>query len=355
MKIYKLIIKPNTKFRIGSTDWTDSDFMIHSDTLFSGIINCCDLLYGQTVVKKMIDAYKEHKIKHSSVFVLIDIYKNKEFEKTIRFFPKPVGIMPPVKIDKNTNAKVLSTKWVSENIFMEISSKFNEDYKKYEPNKVLEKDNIELFSFDLKKNNFILDNNFIYSKEEFGFEIERPFLQTIVTTKNKIDRTTGQVANDENGKGQLFKEIALQLNQVEQKKYIIKPHFYFLADFADDFELINEFNASLRLLADEGLGGERALGYGKFEKIEFKNFEIKNNFDWSKNRLSLSLINPNLADNEQENIVFYDSIIRSGWWRQQKKKSVRMIKEGSFFKNKINGRLVEVLNEKVLQNGIAFF
>lgn len=354
MKIYKLITKPNTKFRIGGTGWNDSDFMIHSDTLFSGIINCCNLLYGQNKVKNLIKAYETGHIKHSSVFLLIDIYKNNNYEKTIRFFPKPVGIIQALRRqDRNSTSEIISAKWVSEEIFMKISKQFNEDYKKYE----LEKDNEKLFSFDLKKDNYIADSNFIYTKNEIDSKIEKPFLQTIITAKNSTGRQIEQNSSDENNGVQLFREISIQLNEVKQNNFTIKPHFYFLANLNKKLDLKNEFEASLRLLADEGLGGKRTYGYGQFEKINTDNFKQTNNFKWSENRINLSLTNPVIFNNEQDEIIFYNSILRSGWLKQHKKKSVRMITEGSFFKNRIAGRLVDVSQstERAVQNGIAFF
>lgn len=365
MQLYKLITPDNAKFRIGKTGWYDTDEMIHSDTLCNAIIANCAKLYGSEKARDLQNAYKAGKIKHSSLFYLLDFEKDGKVEKTIHFFPKPIGILPPFKTNKNNKSKVLSAKWVSEKLFKEISDKFNRDFERLGEQKIEIEEAVlkkhkdkekDFFVVNLKKDEILnIDNKFLLYKNELpeGIKEIPPFLSIQTESKNKIDRRTGQVAKDENGKGQLFTEIDVILNQVKADGFIIKPHCYFLADVT---EMQQEFDASLRLLCDEGLGGERAFGRGRFDGFE----NIRNKaIDLMQNRICLSLINPK-AD-ELDHIQFYDSVIRGGYTGGMKRKNVRMITEGSFFKERIEGQMPNVTpgnwssNYQVFQNGNAFF
>lgn len=362
MKLYKLITPDNAKYRIGKSGWYDTDEMIHSDTLCNAIIANCAKLYDNQKATELQKVYRDGKIKHSSLFYLLDFEKGKKTE-TLRFFPKPIGILPPFEIKNKNNSKVLSAKWVSEKLFKGISKKFNDDLEKLMKSKksieevVLQKEKKVkdcYFVFDLKNEKIInIDNKFLLYKDELpaGMKEIPPFLSIQTEAKNQIDRLTGQVVKDENGKGQLFTEIDIVLSQAKTNGYTIKPHFYFLAEIT---EMKAEFEASLRLMCDEGIGGERAFGRGQFESVKIDDWD---GIDLSENKICLSLVNPK-NEEELKNIQFYDSGIRGGFTGKKKRKSVRMITEGSFFKEKITGQMVEVLETNrysVYQNGNAFF
>lgn len=126
----------------------------------------------------------------------------------------------------------------------------------------------------------------------------------------------------------------------------------------------------LRLLGDEGLGGERSCGYGFFEPEEH---EIS--LEWpshSRSQLLLSLYNPKdkqeLAQLDLERSA-YRLIRRCSWVFSPQAKSLRTrdvhyFKEGSVLSTRagsLQGRLVEALSPSddaphaVYRNGLGFF
>lgn len=153
--------------------------------------------------------------------------------------------------------------------------------------------------------------------------------------------------------------------------------FYFLVDFRDN-SIISKFDGAMRLLGDEGIGGERSTGKGSFifkkESVEIRteNSNIDNDNN-SINRSSgslalLSLYHPAKTEVELGLLMRsrYQLITRRGWISSQgsrtlRKKTVRMISEGSIIP-KIGGlprgALVDVTPQemkahKVYANGLA--
>jgi CRISPR-associated protein Csm4 len=61
-----------------------------------------------------------------------------------------------------------------------------------------------------------------------------------------------------------------------KRKVKARTHFYFLLDHSDDFdaELLERLRACIRLLADEGIGGERSAGCGGFAGVEEKPWTV---------------------------------------------------------------------------------
>lgn len=349
MNLYKLITPNNTKIRVGKTGWNDSDDIIHSDTLFSAVINCYVLLYGQDKVKNFIYEFENGNIKISSIFYSVDIFENENFIKTINFLPKPFLRIQPLEQKKNENPadtkKIKKIKFVSEKLFSDIIE--NYDIKSY------------ISNTDLINNRYAVGDEFCCCYDELEHSFKKSFKNIVTEQKNAIDRETAQVKKDEQEKGQLFNEIDIELTQIKGNNYILKPNLYFFVDINSDFE--KQFNASVRLMCDEGLGGERSFGKGLFKGLKIIENHKTNFSNPSDIFVNLSLLNPQKElDLFKNSVISYDSIIRGGWINNIRKKNVRMIKEGSVFKNKINGQLVDVSynkfnKHKIYQNGIGFY
>lgn len=129
---------------------------------------------------------------------------------------------------------------------------------------------------------------------------------------------------------------------------------FFLADFGGDTVFKQQFETYLRVLGDEGIGADSAVGKGLFEIKSIEEIEIPspgNANAW----LLLSLYNPSEAETPilmpQES--YYEIITRRGWasapgianWRRR---SLRMFSEGSVLVLKNNekphGAIPAVLN-----------
>ncbi|MBC8186279.1 type III-A CRISPR-associated RAMP protein Csm4 [candidate division KSB1 bacterium] len=124
---------------------------------------------------------------------------------------------------------------------------------------------------------------------------------------------------------------------------------FFLVDFHDE-SLREKFQASLRLLGDEGIGGDRSVGNGQFEVGE-TTVEIRTPED-SKYFVSLSLVHPKNGEaSKLGDYSSYDLITRRGWIHSERglplrRQAVRMFTEGSVFSGFCpEGDIVRVLEK----------
>lgn len=124
---------------------------------------------------------------------------------------------------------------------------------------------------------------------------------------------------------------------------------YVLFDLEDD-GLAPKIQQVLAFLGEQGLGGERTYGYGRFEAA-FQPAEPK----WVKlfERegdlfLTLSLCHPELPPSEFLQGAAYRLLRRRGWCQspftgaQAKRKTITMIAEGSVFERRLRGHLADV-------------
>jgi CRISPR-associated protein Csm4 len=144
---------------------------------------------------------------------------------------------------------------------------------------------------------------------------------------------------------------------------------YFLVEFPDaDAELESQLRIALELLGEEGLGGERSSGAGRFiptwEALS-DDWQAAVNFDQGNRHSLISLfwdkrITPYWLDAQAR----YALQERGGWiaspsGRQLRRKMVRMFAEGSVFSQVPRGQLADVTpagftQHPVYRNGIAF-
>lgn len=103
----------------------------------------------------------------------------------------------------------------------------------------------------------------------------------------------------------------------------------------------------IKLLGEEGIGGERSQGYGRFTPIFREKFsypEVKG----GKNFLTLSLIYPAGPKETVNSLLFYRLLKRGGWIYSpgtvgnHQHLRVNMFAEGSIFSRPLNGSIVDV-------------
>ncbi len=146
-----------------------------------------------------------------------------------------------------------------------------------------------------------------------------------------------------------------------------KSGLYFLIQL-NDVTLENDLKASLSLLGEEGLGGERSSGAGRFEPSWHDlNQQWQKLIDFkAKNAQSLISLywDKELVDLDKSS---YELQERGGWItssaKNQRRKKVIMFAEGSVFQNKPTGKLADVTPydsngnklslHKVYRSGIA--
>ena len=130
-----------------------------------------------------------------------------------------------------------------------------------------------------------------------------------------------------------------------------------------DKNIESQFQTTLTLLADEGIGGDRSSGKGLFNQPAFSDITL-NTPENAPGLITLSLYSP--AHNELDNIdrAYYQLLSRSGYiyspyCQSLRRKSVRMFTEGSVFSGKKTGKLADITPQifkehKVYRYGFAF-
>ena len=132
---------------------------------------------------------------------------------------------------------------------------------------------------------------------------------------------------------------------------------YFLAEVKEN--LIKDWQVVVRLLAHEGIGGNRTIGHGIFKEAKFYSAEIKENRkDFFVN---LSLTVP--KNGERDLLITYSLAKRGGGFvyqlggREIPKPFIFTVAEGSVFKKRIQGKIIPLnlsLKEPVYYNGFCF-
>lgn len=137
---------------------------------------------------------------------------------------------------------------------------------------------------------------------------------------------------------------------------------FFLVDL--NAEQWPKFQSALKFLGEEGIGGRRSQGYGAFEADFSESFvpmepENPNAF------VTLSLFYPACEDEVKDSLIAYRLVERTGWLEGGKgnlgmrHKRILMMTEGSVFRKRVAGTLVDVAPESfkshpVYRNGLAF-
>ncbi|MEM2918346.1 MAG: type III-A CRISPR-associated RAMP protein Csm4 [Candidatus Altiarchaeota archaeon] len=300
MKIVKLFPAEDSKYHFGDHMLESTSLIFHSDSLFSAIINNYRKLYPINV-KEDVEHLKNIKI--SSVFPAYD---------DVLFIPRPITKLNFGKKMEN---------------YMEKKSK---DIKNIEfiSLKALRDHNNGTLDFNIET---VIDKKFLISKDED--KRENIFFE-ITEEKVGINRT-----NNKASEGNLF--------VISYVKPQDNTYFYFFLDEKVENDIKKKLYASIRLIADEGLGGERTSGAGLFDEIKiedyngFENYYIDSNYN-----MSLSLVFPK-DKTEFECAETYQLVERKGFiyfakGSGSRKKGILMIKEGSIFKENIEGKVIDV-------------
>jgi len=302
-------LEPRSSFHIGERGvGLEGTFtIIHSDTLFGAICNAIKLLYGMEEVEKIINSFKEGKPPFliSSAFIYVD---------DIYTLPLPLSLnWKNYFSDFDIVKQLKKIKFITKSIFEDI---------------VQEESNIRRY-IEIEKQKDHVEINGIKKGILFPID-EYPDMDIYVTTEIPrvvLDRITN----------------ASNIYYFGEVQFSKKCGFYFLIDFRDK-SIRKKFKAAINLLGDEGIGGKRSSGKGlfkpKFEKIQF---DLPN----SDNFVALSLIYP--KKDELTPIIkgFYELLLRGGWayssdLKDIRRKTIRMIAEGSVLRGKITGKIIDV-------------
>jgi len=291
---YKVaLIKPKGPLNLGKRtgELTNSKILPGSDQLFSALLNAFSLYYGSGETKAFLEALLGKAIlKLSSLFPAQVIG-----EKVYYLVPKPLTLdLIPHFPDVKTAKKI-----------------------EYLPVESL----VKLAQGQGPGEGYVVQKAYLPAKQEYWYqsrEIPRVALDRITYSSNIYYCTAITFAEN--------------------------IYLYFLYDIDPRWEV--KFKTALRVLADEGLGGERTYGFGQFS------VEFRDDFSWTipgENTLLLSNYYPSPGElpDLAEKLKAYKleeagGYLYSGFDRGIKKKAVRFLGPGSVLAYKPVGTIVEV-------------
>lgn len=279
MKLTICQFRPKGPLHLGEREgWLEgTNTFIHSDTLFSAFLNAFLLLFGKKELENLIGKFKNYE----PPFLISSAFP---YWQESLFFPVPKN---QISIEK----KVKKIEFVEQKGFEEL----------------LQGKRLDNFLDKLKT---------IPQEEEphYPWDIEN------------VPRVG--LSRFDNHPGERF----FYFGEVNYKE---NAGFFFLIKYLNK-EFKDKFEATIRLLADEGIGGDRSSGKGFFELLTFKEIEIKvpENADGV---ITLSLYYPK----DESEIIgikngFYELLERKGYiyspyCKTLRRKSIRMFVEGSIF------------------------
>lgn len=287
--LYKMYF--NSPLHIGAhgIGYEETEDMIHSDTLFSAIMSLWSNFYDNDI----------ESLCKSPPFIISSAFP---FKGNVLFFPRPMARLgKDVETDDQKEKKLKKVKFISQQLLESILKGESENLE------FNEKDTFQDGKFwHLKRSSIDKNTGIVFA------ESERP--------RVVIDRNT-------NSSGiYYFSEILFEKD----------AGLFFLTKFVEK-EIRQKFEAVLRLLGDEGIGGDKRMGKGLYsldvkEKYHMRLPENADGF------LTLSLYYPEESEFKSGvlNDASYNLISRKGWLHSPgamalRRKEIRTFTEGSVF------------------------
>ncbi|MDR2652200.1 MAG: type III-A CRISPR-associated RAMP protein Csm4 [Prevotellaceae bacterium] len=270
--------------------------ILHSDTLFSAIVNAWALRSPETI-GDFIAACQRNEFKISSGF-----YCLKTNNSTIFFLPKPVTL----NLCPADNPKVLKrVKMISAGVW--------------------ERGLTPKDWFDEKQCTLLQNDTVVALKEEISERIK--LYESLTSPKVK--------ARTENREGSFFWQTNLHL--LSDKNHEV--NWYFIIDHRLNDTLKDHLADALQTMTQLGIGGERSSGCGSLTGYEKVDFSL-NLPEAQPYQASISLVIPK-AD-ELSGKCFYLTMKRGGRYLDHHEylKMIQALAEGAVFDKNIQGQIV---------------
>jgi len=295
------LIKPNAPFHIGErgVGLEETSIMVHSDTLFGALCWAWRLLYGEKDLEELLSQF----INNRPPFLLSSTFP---FIGKTMILPKPLGGLGADGFEK----RVRRAQFVSHAIFQNLAQ--GQSLEKYE---IIHSD----------------PGSIIVTPEEVSGiqdQIGTAFPWTVSEAPRvTLDRDTNRS----------------DIYYAGDVRFMRTCGLYTLIDFLDN-SYRNKLEGALRLLGDEGLGGERSSGRGFFS-VEQGSLFLGS--DKGEKSVLLSLYRPRREETSILPDSSYGLLTRRGWIAgksDKRKKSVRMLVEGSVIPSRsgILGSIIDV-------------
>jgi len=320
-------LKPNSRFHFGkialdpNVALSDTDEFIHSDLLFSALVNNLAQIKDKDFVNRFIDCFRSDKIKISSGYYCIE-----QDRKYTYLLPRPIHAPTFFSEEYENIKKIKDIRFITPAVLRKHPSSWTQ--------------------------NCIPVGNVLFSPEEINRNIKPSH---ILYSKEVVPHLVKHKPN-ENAEGPFSLRI-IQIPELDSSTV----HFYFLHEISPDIddELKEAFYFTVEMIKFNGLGGERSSGCGQVEDIIvgdplFKQNELYTIIkDKSEIRMSLGLIIP-ADENEFNKFSFYDYITRGGRMtnRHGELKRVHMLSEGSVIQS---AKEIKCSTEDISQEGNQYY
>lgn len=273
---------------------------IPADTLFSAICSAWRLLYDANSLQ--VELLQPFSASESVPFLISSAFP---FAGGVRFYPKPLGIRP-VNVDKSEKM-FKRVRFVSETVFQQMTEGSPPEFQECD---CINSDAVWLSSDERKSLRSFVD-------EATGNLL---LWKTAVVPRVTLDRITN----------------ASQIWHMGMAQFVQGAGLWFAIRFMKGSDvLLKKLEASLRLLEDTGLGGERGAGLGLF-RFESQEGGVPSAAETSC-FATLSPLCPANTDQLQSLLgdgIHYDLTPRRGWIGSPeggnlRRKQVWMFSEGS--------------------------
>ncbi len=238
---------PHAQFHFGriapdqNTSLDDTSTFIHSDTLFSSIVNTAARILEPNELSMLLGWFESEnaaKVRISSGFYCLETG-----EQYIYFLPKPVTWVAKNTTKSKELKKIKKVAFVSKKIWEEG----------------IKPDQWEATC------HFIQDKFVIHSSE-----LENVNIPPRIYHKDSLPKVNVHKPNRDNS-------IYYQTNIQLQSTASIGVHFYFLLEHDLDEEAYRLLETVLNWIPEEGIGGERTVGCGQLAAIDYKDFQLNIN------------------------------------------------------------------------------
>lgn len=297
MKIIKIYPERSAKFLFGFGSTEDNDIIFHSDSLAGALASNLSLRGAdESGIINFIDKMPAI----SSLFI-----GSKGIEGEI-FLPRPRNLSIDCKESSERRKINKKCVFISLGVYSEYLSK----------GKVLIEDIITDES----------DTFAVLNKEVKGKErIQKPFYGEY-SENTTISRAYGSTGEE----GSLYSISSICLEK--------DAYFYFLLDG----DISDEMKKAIEDIKINGIGGKRSVGFGRIADIKTEDFSQLKDLNGDGHFMAISLVVP--EKEEIEKSESYTLIKRSGFADNLpfKRKSVFCLGEGSIFKEKVPGRIVDL-------------
>lgn len=281
--------------------------IIHSDTLFGAICWAWRFLYGEDELVDLLGCF----LSDSPPFLISSAFP---FIGDLYLMPKPLEGLKSIEPDKKARKAWL----VSHSIFQRVTN------------------GEEIIDYRL------IDGGAIASNDE-ALMVEEMLGPSPPWTTDELPR----VALDR-------KTMRSEIYHVGELWFADGCGFYMMVDFRDG-STRNKLEGAMRLLGDEGIGGERSCGKGLFS---LESASIKVGSDDGNRAVLLSLCRPRKEEVHALQSSSYDLVLRRGWAGASghRKRGLRMLSEGSVVPRSFSGSVVDVISvggKRVYSYGLA--